>query len=56
MIVVAPGGAVTEEVVRAYCAANLARYKCPTSVRFVDELPRGLAGKALRRALRDQLG
>ena len=36
------------------CAANLARYKCPTSIRFVDELPHGLVGKALRRALRDQ--
>ena len=54
VIVVAPGSVVTEELVRAYCAANLARYKCPTSIRFVSELPRGLAGKALRRALRDQ--
>ena len=47
-------GDVTEELVRAYCAANLARYKCPTTIRFVYELPRGLVGKALRRALRDQ--
>ncbi len=54
VIVVTPGSVVTEELVRAYCAANLARYKCPTSIRFVSELPRGLAGKALRRALRDQ--
>lgn len=54
VIVVDPGAEVTEELVRAYCAANLARYKCPTSIRFVAELPRGLVGKALRRALRDQ--
>jgi long-chain acyl-CoA synthetase len=54
VIVVAPGATVTEELVRAYCAANLTRYKCPTSIRFVSELPRGLVGKALRRALRDQ--
>ncbi len=54
VIVVAPGAVVTEELVRAYCAANLARYKCPTTIRFVPELPRGLVGKALRRALRDQ--
>lgn len=54
VIVVAPGAVVTEELVRAYCAANLTRYKCPTTIRFVPELPRGLVGKALRRALRDQ--
>ncbi len=56
VIVVKDGAVVTEELVRAYCATNLTRYKCPTSVRFVESLPRGLVGKALRRALRDQLG
>ena len=54
VIVTSPGAAVNEELVRQYCSANLARYKCPTTVRFVAELPRGLVGKALRRALRDQ--
>jgi long-chain acyl-CoA synthetase len=54
VIVAAPGATVDEGEVRAHCAANLARYKCPTSIRFVDALPRGLAGKALRRALRQQ--
>jgi len=54
VIVVSPGAAVTEELVRDHCVANLARYKCPTTVRFTAELPRGLVGKALRRALRDQ--
>jgi long-chain acyl-CoA synthetase len=53
VVVAAPGAAVTEELVRAYCSANLTRYKCPTTIRFVTELPRGLVGKALRRALRD---
>jgi long-chain acyl-CoA synthetase len=56
VVVPAPGATVTEELLRAHCAANLARYKCPTTIRFVAELPRGLAGKALRRALRDQSG
>jgi long-chain acyl-CoA synthetase len=54
VVVARPGAIVTAELVRAHCAAHLARYKCPTSVRFVPELPHGLAGKALRRALRDQ--
>jgi long-chain acyl-CoA synthetase len=52
VIVADPGATVTEALVRAHCSANLARYKCPSSVRFVDELPRGLSGKALRRAVR----
>jgi long-chain acyl-CoA synthetase len=52
VVVPVPGAALSEDDVRAYCLARLARYKCPTSVRFVSELPRGLVGKALRRALR----
>jgi long-chain acyl-CoA synthetase len=54
VIVVADGARVTQEQVRDHCASRLARYKCPTTVRFVSELPHGLAGKALRRALREQ--
>jgi long-chain acyl-CoA synthetase len=54
VIVVAEGARVSEEDVRDHCASRLARYKCPTTVRFVSELPHGLAGKALRRALREQ--
>ena len=55
VVVPAAGAVVTEDDVRDACAASLARYKCPAAVRFVDELPRGLAGKALRRVLRAQL-
>ncbi len=54
VIVVAPGARVTQEQVRDQCGSRLARYKCPTTVRFVSELPHGLAGKALRRALREE--
>lgn len=46
---------VSEDDVTRACGVALARYKCPSGVRFVDELPKGLAGKALRRALRQQL-
>jgi long-chain acyl-CoA synthetase len=56
VVVVVPGARVTEEEIRDVCAARLARYKCPTTVRFVAELPHGLAGKALRRALREESG
>jgi long-chain acyl-CoA synthetase len=34
-----------------FALGHLARYKCPTQVSFVRELPRGLTGKPLRRAL-----
>ena len=44
---------VEEDEVIAWCADRLARYKCPEKIMFVDELPRGLAGKVLRRELVD---
>jgi len=51
-VVVQPGAHLSEADVQAFCAERLARYKCPTTVMFVDALPHGLAGKLLRRALR----
>jgi long-chain acyl-CoA synthetase len=47
---------VTEAEVIAFAKANLAGYKCPTSVEFVDELPRNATGKVLKRILRQQFG
>jgi len=37
----------------AHCEANLARYKCPRSVDFVDTMPRDPNGKLYKRTLRD---
>jgi len=51
-VVVEEGRSAEEDDLIDWCAARLAQYKCPTKVMFVDELPRGLAGKVLRRALR----
>jgi len=51
-VVTAPGFAVEEDDVIAWCADNLARYKCPSKVMFVDELPHNVAGKVLRRSLK----
>jgi len=47
------GKQLDEEAVIAHAHDNLARYKCPTKVLFVDVLPRNLSGKVLRRALRE---
>ncbi|GAC1605746.1 MAG: fatty acid--CoA ligase [Acidimicrobiales bacterium] len=36
-----------------YCRRHLAGYKCPTSVGFIDALPRTPSGKVLKRELRE---
>jgi long-chain acyl-CoA synthetase len=55
IVVREPGVAsLTAGEVIAYAKANLAGYKCPTSVEFVDELPRNPSGKILKRVLRQQ--
>ncbi len=50
-VVAEAGVHLDEEQLIAHCADNLARYKCPNKILFVDELPRGLGGKLLRREL-----
>ena len=51
-VVPLPGRAVEEDELIEWCATELARYKCPTKVDVVDEIPRGMGGKVLRRELR----
>jgi len=46
-------GKVTEEEIIQFCRTNLATYKAPRKVTFVDELPKTLIGKVLRRKLRE---
>jgi long-chain acyl-CoA synthetase len=43
---------VTEADLIAHCRERLARYKCPTSVDWVDSLPRNPSGKVLKKDLR----
>ncbi|HUF98790.1 MAG TPA: long-chain-fatty-acid--CoA ligase [Ilumatobacter sp.] len=47
------GAKVTEAELITHARANLAHYKCPTSVEFVVELPRNATGKILKRDLRE---
>jgi len=53
----APGqaGAVSADEIVSWCRDNLAHFKCPRSVEFVDSLPRTTTGKVLKRELREQL-
>ncbi len=46
----------SEDDLKAWVKQNLARYKVPREIVFVDELPRNATGKVLKRELaeRDQ--
>jgi fatty-acyl-CoA synthase len=46
------GAALSEQVLKEHVKANLAGYKVPRDVVFVDELPRNATGKVLKRELR----
>ena len=52
-IVVKEGENLTEEEVTAYCRENLAAYKVPKIIEFIDELPKSAVGKILRRKLKE---
>jgi long-chain acyl-CoA synthetase len=46
-------GETSEAEIIAFCRENLAHYKCPTSVDFVEKLPRDPSGKVRKRDLRE---
>ena len=48
----APGATLTEADVIAHCRRELAAYKVPKEVRFLDGLPKSNVGKILRKDLR----
>ncbi len=51
--VIVKKGSLSEKQVKDYVKSNLAGYKAPRDVEFVDELPRTSTGKVLKRELRD---
>nr|HMN57377.1 AMP-dependent synthetase [Ottowia sp.] len=52
-IVKKPGVELTAEALIAWSRENMALYKAPRHVRFIDALPATGAGKVLRRMLKD---
>jgi fatty-acyl-CoA synthase len=50
-VVLRDGHELSEDEVKAYVRDNLARYKSPREVVFLDELPRNPTGKVLKREL-----
>jgi long-chain acyl-CoA synthetase len=53
-IVLKAGATATEEEIVTFCRTQLADYKCPKTVRFVKEIPKGPTGKLLKRELAAQ--
>jgi long-chain acyl-CoA synthetase len=54
LVIPAPGATIAAEDLIAFARGRLAGYKLPRSVEFVDELPRTLSGKVLKRELRER--
>ncbi len=50
-----PGVSATPEELMEHCRGQLARFKVPKDVLFVDALPRNPSGKVLKRELRDRV-
>jgi len=50
-IVLHPGHQLTPDELRAHCRKDLAAYKVPKHVEFIDALPKSTVGKVLRRKL-----
>jgi acyl-CoA synthetase (AMP-forming)/AMP-acid ligase II len=54
VVVLRPDTTATEAEIIATAGARLARYKKPKRVIFVDELPKTVSGKIIKRELRDR--
>jgi fatty-acyl-CoA synthase len=54
IVAVRPGHTLAAEEIHAHCAANLARFKCPRLIEFVDALPRNATGKIHKPTLRNK--
>ncbi|RLC00038.1 MAG: long-chain fatty acid--CoA ligase [Deltaproteobacteria bacterium] len=53
-VVVKDGETLTQEEIIEFCRKNLAAYKVPKIVEFIDELPKTAVGKVLRRKLKER--
>ncbi|HEX6126603.1 MAG TPA: long-chain fatty acid--CoA ligase [Pyrinomonadaceae bacterium] len=50
-VVLKDGESVSGEDLMAFCREHLADFKCPKTVHFVDDIPKGPTGKLLKREL-----
>ena len=54
VVSVKPGMKITEEEIINFCKENIASYKKPKSVDFLDSLPKNAYGKILKREIREK--
>ena len=53
-IVLKPGENIHEELIIEYCKKNLANFKVPQNISFVESLPKSASGKLLKRVMREE--
>ncbi len=54
-IIPSPGEEVQEEEIRSFCRGQIAHYKIPRHIRFVDEIPMTVTGKPQKFIMRDRM-
>jgi len=54
-IILKAGEAADEDEIRGYCRDRIAHYKVPRYIRFVDELPMTVTGKAQKFVMRERM-
>jgi len=54
LVVFKPGASATEAELIEFCRANMAHFKCPKTVSFIDALPRTATGKIQKNLLREK--
>ncbi|HYB29473.1 MAG TPA: AMP-binding protein [Solirubrobacteraceae bacterium] len=53
-IILRPGASLTEDEVKAYCKGQIAHFKIPRYVKFVDSFPMTVTGKVQKFKMRDE--
>ncbi|WP_354684274.1 AMP-binding protein [Cupriavidus necator] len=54
-IVLKPGATATEDEIRDFCRDQIAHYKVPRYIRFVDEMPMTITGKVQKFVMRERM-
>ena len=54
-IILKPGDQCSEEEIRDFCRGQIAHYKIPRYIRFVEEYPMTITGKVQKFAMRDKM-
>jgi fatty-acyl-CoA synthase len=54
-IVLKPGESCTEQEIRDFCREQIAHYKVPRYIRFVDDMPMTITGKVQKFVMREKM-